>query len=146
MIKKYEKGQSLFEIVLALGLITLILTAVVALASLSIKNSSFSHLQTIATRYSESAMESLREEKEKDWTSFYNNALSSPNWCFNGSSWGDATPGACPDSDFITDTNFMREVSFTIIEPREVEVMINVNWQDSSGYHEVSTTSDLTDY
>lgn len=144
MINKYRKGQSLFEIVLALGLITLILTAVVALASLSIKNSSFSHSQTIATRYSDSAMESLREEKESDWTSFYNNALSSPKWCFNDPSWINADPGNCSNS--ISDTNFAREVTFTIIGPSEVEVMVNVNWQDPSGYHEVSTTSDFTNY
>lgn len=142
MINKYKKGQSLFEIVLALGLITLILTAVVALASLSIKNSSFSQSQTIATRYSDSAMESLREEKEKDWNSFYNNALSSSKWCFNDLSWANADPGSC--SNTISDSNFVREVTFTIIGQKEIQVMVDVKWQDPSGYHEVNITSVFT--
>lgn len=147
MKKVFEKGQSLFEIVLALGLITLILTAVVGLASLSIKNSSFSQLQTTATRHVETTMEWLREEKESDWTNFYTFASNSSNskWCFNNLSWADATLGEC--SDFISDTNFKREITFvTSLEPREVQVMVDVNWLDSSGYHEVSSTSDFTNY
>lgn len=146
-LKFFSSGQSLFEVILALGLITLILTAVVALASLSIKNSSFSRLQTIATRYTETTMEWLREEKQSDWTNFYTFASNSSNskWCFNDLSWQNATLGGC--SGFISDTNFKREITFTISsEPREVQVMVNVNWQDSSGYHEVNTTSDLTNY
>jgi len=144
-----EKGQSLFEIIFALGLITLILIAVVSLAGLSIKNSSFSQLQTTATRYMETTMEWLREQKELDWDNFYtfalNASISNSKWCFNELSWENATLGEC--SGFIIDTNIKREITFvTNLNPAEVQVIVNVNWLDSNGYHEVSSTSELTNY
>ncbi len=146
-MKIYNKGQSLFEVVLALALSTLIIVALVSLVSNSIRNSSYSRNKTYATRYTQEATEWLRGERDGDWDVFSTNFLFCPTpphvQCLDTLAWGKCD--ICGDTEFV-DNIFKREVSFSDIETNSVTVEVATYWTDSQGIHEVRSNTILTDW
>lgn len=146
-MKEYNKGQSLFEVILALALVALIIVALVALVANSIRNSSFSKNKTYATRHTQTASEWLRGQRDEDWDVFSTNFLFCPTpphvRCLNTLVWGNC--GTCGDTEFI-DNLFKREVSFSDIEVNSVTVEVRTYWLDSQGTHEVRSSTILTDW
>jgi hypothetical protein len=146
-MKKYNEGQSLFEVVLALALSTLIIVALVSLVANSIRNSSYSRNKTYATRYTQEATEWLRGERDGDWDVFSTNFLFCPTpphvQCLDTLAWGNC--GICGDTEFV-DNIFKREISFSDIEADSVTVEATTYWIDSQGIHEVRSNTILTDW
>ena len=142
---KYEKGQSLFEVVLALAVAALIIISIVALATISIRNANFSRNQSLATRYAQGAIEWLRGQRDEGWDAFTTRALT-PLWCLKSLSWTDAIIGGCGSSGFISDTIFKREISFTILDASSIDTEVKVYWQDAQGLHETKTVTTFTDW
>ena len=139
----YDAGQSLFEIILALAITTLIIVAIVALTSTSIRNTTFSKNKTLASRYSQEATEWLRGERDTDFSVFETRALTSL-YCLPALSWGSATIGACASGQEIANTPFRREISFTssVISGKTlIQVSIRVYWSDAQGLHEIGRAS-----
>jgi len=152
MTRKTEKGQSLFEVVLALAIATLIVVALVALASSAIRNSTFSKNKSLATRYSQEATEWLRGERDADWDIFYARTVN-PLYCVKSLSWTEASIGSCTSGQEITGTVYKREIGFTRstvdvggVPKNVVEAEINVYWQDAQGIHEVKSVTNFTDW
>lgn len=144
--KNLEKGQSLFEAIIALAISALIVVAVVALVASSIRNSSFSRNETLASRYAQQATEWLRGQRDADITTFSSNVLTTA-WCINDLSW--ARSGSCGSSDFITDTKFSRQVNFSVTTVGGKDVVgadVIVYWIDSQGYHEVRNATSFSDW
>ena len=145
------KGQSLFEVVVAVAVSSLIITAVVALAASSIQNSSYSRDKTIASNYVQETLEWLRQEKEKHTGLFRSYVINTTGadltYCFDSLSWP-VNPGTCSASENIEGTNFFREVvipaCYGFCSADIVEVEIKVTWQDSKGSHIISSSSELS--
>lgn len=133
--KKNIRGQSLFEIIFAVAIAALIMTAVVVLSTDSVRNSSFSRNQTLASRLAQEAHEWLRSERDSDWTTFAGRVGTT---CLGALSWS----GSCA----VTGTPFSREVTLTLINPTTVEADIIVSWTDGQGTHEVRSVTRLTDW
>ena len=149
MKKRNILGQSLVEVVLALGLITLIMVTVVAAASISITNSSFSKNQTLSTRLSETTLEWLRGERNENWENFLFQALSEgteQTRCFTTLSWENSKLGNCGSAEYISDTFLKREVDFYLVNESAVGVTVRIYWIDAGGYHEVSSSTYLTNW
>ncbi len=146
-MKKYNSGQSLFEVVLALGLATLIMVALVALVTSSIRNSGYSRNKTYATRYTQETLEWLRGQRDDDWEAFSVNYLFCPTpphvQCLDTLAWGNCD--TCSDTEFINNI-FKREVSFSDIAADSVTVEITTYWTDAQGIHEVRSSTILTDW
>jgi Tfp pilus assembly protein PilV len=146
-VRKFLEGQSLFEVVLALGLATLIIVAIVSLATNSIRNTSFSRDKTLSTRYTQEATEWLRGQRDEDWDVFTANIIFCPappyTQCLDTLSWGDC--GACGEDELI-ENKFKREVSFTEVAADSVSMEVRVYWTDSQGLHEVRNNTSLTDW
>jgi Tfp pilus assembly protein PilV len=143
---KYEKGQSLFEVVLALAVAALIIIAIVVLATISIRNASFSRNQSLTTRYAQEAIEWLRGQRDEGWDAFYDRAFTTSLWCLKSLSWTDAIIGGCGSSGFISDTIFKREISFTILDTSTIDTEVKVYWEDAQGLHETKTLTTFTDW
>lgn len=144
-IKKQNLGQSMFEVILALFIITLIIVAVVILATISISNALFSKNQTLASKYSQEAIEWLRSEKESDINNFLVKLpLGTGNYCFNSISLSFANSGVCGSTEIIPNTIFTREMEYSHVGNR-IAVTVTTSWTDSKGLHEVSTATDFTD-
>jgi Tfp pilus assembly protein PilV len=142
--KFLNKGQSFFEVIMAMAIITIVLIALVGLASISIKNATFTKSKTQATRFSQEAIEWLRGERDAAWTAFTGHTAIAT-WCLSTSlSWTD--PGSCGASDVIADTTFQRSVTFTTIDLNTVQADVKTAWTDSQGYHEVITSTFFTNW
>ncbi|KKT33852.1 MAG: hypothetical protein UW21_C0007G0014 [Candidatus Woesebacteria bacterium GW2011_GWB1_44_11b] len=137
-----QKGQSLFEVIVAMAIVTMILTAVVALAATSIRNTTSSRNEATATRLAQEAIEWLRGERDASWQIFANNSLT-PTWCFETLSWSKAGP--CTAGDEVAGTIFRRGANFANAGT-SVEASVVVSWADAQGDHEVRTSTLFTDW
>ena len=138
---KFNKGQSLFEVILALAVVALILVTVVSLAAFSVRNSSYSKNKTIAERYVQQAIEWLRGERDANSTTFFNR---SGNYCINNLSF---ISGQC--SGNISGTVFKRElaISKTTVNLKTVlKTEVIVSWSDGQGIHEARSITYFSDW
>ena len=142
---RYEKGQSLFEVVLALAVITTIVVALIILASNAIRNTTFSKNKTLATRHSQEAMEWLRGERDEDWDDFALRALI-PTYCLPELAWSTSIVGNCGTNDTIDGTELFREISFSTVAADNIQADVAIYWTDAQGLHEVRTVTNLTDW
>ena len=146
-LKKTLSGQSLFEVVLALAISTIILVAVVSLVTVAVRNSSFSKNKTLAGRHAQEVQEWLRGERDGDWDVFYGHATDSSLWCMIAPSWDNI--GQCPATGYIDRTIFKRETTFRLpdpLDPTNVESRVRVFWQQSGRAHEIESITNFTDW
>ena len=130
-------GQSLFEVVVAIAMISLITVAIVGLATVSVRNSSFSEEKTSANFYAQEAVEWLRRYRdEQGWFDF---SQKGGTWCFptvaTNDTWEDnSEEGTCNNStpgDHINNTVFLREVTLTVNTgdlADTIDVDVDVSW------------------
>ena len=144
-------GQSLFELVIAVGISALILVAIVSLASNSLRNASYSKNYAIASSYVASTTEWLRAQRDTDIAAFLLHVLlNSPlpsTYCFTNLNWN--IPVACTNTQNISGTPFTRQGVFTVTYPGgkvSVEALVTVSWIDSQGFHEVTSSTTYTDW
>lgn len=149
-MKILNLGQSLFEVVVALAVSTVIITALVALASNSIRNATFSKNNTVASRYAQEATEWLRSQRDNDPTVFLSNAQGV--WCMQTLSW-ENPQRLCDAGEEISQTPFVRNISFstgTFVVNGENKTLITANvsvsWNDAQGAHEVRNSTDFSDW
>lgn len=142
---KLSSGQSLFEVVIALGVITIILVSLVILAALSISNATFSKNKTLATRLSQETLEWLRTERDTSWDTFVSHAAT-PTWCLTTLSWNSGFAGPCGVASTVNGTILSREVNFSIVDSNTVQVVVLLYWNDSQGSHESRTTTTFTNW
>jgi len=140
---KYQKGQSLFEVVVALMLMGVVIIVLVSLAAVSIRTSTYSRNKNQASRYTQEALEWLRSQRDSNWDDFYANA-STAYWCLADLNW--STAGSCGPSSTIAGTTFVRQMNLSLVSEDEVDAKVTVYWDDSQGRHEVSSTTALTSW
>ena len=140
-----EGGQSLFEVVVAVGVFALVIAAIVGLSTSSIRNTTFSRNNSLATRYSQEAVEWLRTQRDTDWVSFHAKAISvPPTYCLKELSWADI--GDCGALDAIPETSLFRQVDFSDVTATSVTATITTYWTDSQGLHQVEVSTEFTDW
>lgn len=65
--KKKNSGQSLIEVVVAVGMMALLLTAVLSLIALSVKNSRLANDRTKAVAFAQQGVELMRAYRDLSW-------------------------------------------------------------------------------
>lgn len=148
-----NKGQSLFELVIAIGISALIIVVLVSLVSSALQNAAFSKNETLAGKLAQESTEWLRGQRDTDITSFLANITSYPygvDRCFNTLAW--SSVGPCGSEDKI-DGLFVRQISFTQVDrvvdgltKNIIEADVTVSWTDSKGIHEVTNATDFSDW
>ncbi len=137
--KKTQKGQSMFEVVIAIFIIAMITISVVSLSTVSLSNAVFSRNKTLANKYSQEAIEWIRGQREQNFTSFKANAVGTK--CLNTLAF------TAPPCQFIANI-FKREVTFTTrLESGKTILQVDVKtyWDDSKGYHESKYVTNFSD-
>lgn len=160
-MKKIILGQSLFEVVIALAVISLLLVGLINVTTISVRNSSFSRNNTLANRYAQEAVEWFRGERDFNWVTFLAHATASNahanTYCLDSLGWSDT--GACVNEPIPT-TPFTRQALFacytnngTVFVPAcnvgnidTVEITVTVSWSDGQGAHNVTLPVQLTDW
>lgn len=146
-----EKGQSLFEVILATGISALIITGIVAMATNSIQNSAYARDKSLASNYVTETMEWLRKERDQNFSLFTQKAMFSRSvdvtYCLPSLDSWPASPGRCSEDKIIGGTKFTREVTFPACSPcpdNIVGAVVTVSWKDSRGLHNVASSTDLS--
>ena len=143
---KTQAGQSLFEVVFAIGMSALIITAVVILGANAVANSTFSKNKALAGRFTQETVEWLRSQRDADWEAFAG-YTGIQKRCLPELDWDSAIPNGCGESDIIvTNANFKRELTLTQIDSANIQVKVRVYWTDGRGIHENSTVTNFTDW
>ena len=145
-------GQTLYEVIIAIGIVAIILVGAISLSTVGIRNSSFARNNSVATKYAQGGIEWLREQRDRDWDEFRGNTGRTN---LGDLSWGS---GSCT----IPGTTFCRTMSFSCgfynpgpppsttprpcnnINVNTVDVTITVTWSDAQGDHPVRSVSTLT--
>jgi len=127
MIK--EKGQTLVEALIALGVAITIISAIVVSVISSLSNAQFTKNQNLANHYAAEGMEIVRSIRNSSWPSFI--ALSSTYYCLSQDSKTLLLKGAsgCGQNVGI----FVREVNIEHNSPSCVgtsRITVYVSWSD----------------
>lgn len=138
MVTKNSFGQSLFEVVVAVGVIALVMVAVLSLGTTSVRNSNFAKNGAIATKYAQEGTEYARQARDSDWALFFAQATGLAIPAGNISVWPPS--GTC----YIGTTIFCRTITLTQVPANEVDVLVLVQWTDSQGTHSVRNATSLT--
>lgn len=161
-----QKGQSLFEVVVAIGVVALLLTGLASAVTRSVSNTTFAKNQSIANRYSQQAVEWMRTERDTSWDQLANGVGSSqpvsvaPIYCINTLVLSSANDTACTTN--ITNEIFKREVSFSCYEctssgcanpitcnlnrVNNIRAVVATYWTDGSGTHSVKNAAEYSEW
>jgi Tfp pilus assembly protein PilV len=142
-LKNIKKGQSLFEVVFAVGMVSLVLITLVSLATSSIRNSNSSKTTDLATRSLEDGTEWVRSERDLGWSAFYTKA-SSPTYCLTSLDW--TKPRSCGSLEYINGTIIQRSVAFTLVDASTVQADLKALWSDSQGTHQIVSSTYFTEW
>ncbi len=114
-----QKGQSLVEALIALGVATIVVSAMAVVAITAVNNADFSKYQNLATHYAQQGIEIVRQQSQTDWNAFSSQVGGSPGklYCLDQDKTElDLPPlGSCAKN--INDQNnkpfFVRDVTLT---------------------------------
>jgi Tfp pilus assembly protein PilV len=143
-----NKGQSLFELIVAIGVSGLVLISLVSLTVKSISNATYSKNKTLTTHYTQEAVEWLRAQRDLNWDTFTSYAASGGGkiYCLNNLSFSNG--GACGPSETIPNTTFTRQVLLTYnATPESVQAVVTTTWLGvSDRQHESRTSTVFTNW
>ena len=150
---KLNSGQSLFELVMAIGVSALIIVVLVSLVNNALQNATFSRNETVAARYAQAGTEWLRAQRDNRIDVFMTNATSAPrSWCLKDESLSDTSwnkHSSCGSGDTVGTTIFTRQVDFstaTVSGKTIIIANVKVNWTDSKGTHNVNSATQYSDW
>lgn len=128
-----SKGQTLVETIIALAVATLIVSALVVGATVSIKNARLAKDQSLATKYAQEAIERARSYRDQNgWTEFWDDKIASPT----------------PETDY-PGSIFTRTVTYGNSETipgaaDRAKVTVTVQWTEGSREHQSKLDTYLT--
>jgi Tfp pilus assembly protein PilV len=135
--KHINYGQTLFEVVIAVGMAAVIHVGTISLSTLSVRNTKFASKDSLATKHAQAAMEFLREERDANWSNFYARASGGIICIHEPPSWGGS--GLCSIGQ-----PFRRGVTLRRLSSELINAEVVVEWTDSQGTHAVNTISSFT--
>lgn len=68
----WQKGETLIEALVALGLISIVVAAVATTITTSLSNIQYNENQTLATKYAQQGIESVRQIRNQNYSAFRN--------------------------------------------------------------------------
>lgn len=130
-----KKGQSLIEVVVAVGMIGMLLVAILALITLSLKNSRLAKAKTQAVALAQEGVELMRTYRDLSWTGLVakadGNSYSLPlNWTINNS-----LTDICPVT-FNINNLFRRCLVLSDATVNSVLLTVTVEWQEGNRWHQ----------
>jgi len=135
---KKESGQSLVEMIVAIGVLVVVIVSLVSITTVSLQNASFSRDQSLATKYAQDGIAKIRSYRDQNtWPVFTADcetvlssvALPSP-FSFN----------PAPDCYVPGTTDNCSSAE------EKCEVKVVVSWADSKGTHNSEITTRLANW
>lgn len=129
---KNSQGQSLIEVVVAIGAMSLLLVALLTTISFSIRNSRIAKDRTQAVALSSEGIELMRAYRDYNFNTFFAEARIDNydlpySWVVE-----DGLAADCSETEFEIRDFFRRCVKLTSIDLTSVDVEVTVEWQEGS--------------
>lgn len=123
-------GQSLVEVVIAIGVVALLVTGLVVGTTAALKSSRLGRLRSGANKYAQEGVELTRDLRDAGWISFQaRNGL----YCLAQDNIFPAAPsGSCTIN---IDSIYTRSILFAWNDPR-MQVTATVSWSDGTVTHQ----------
>jgi len=144
---KKESGQTLVEALVAFGVATILIVALVAATTVAVSRSQFVKQRTQAEKYAQEGIEWIRAERDNNnWNTYFLPQASSgggSRYCLNTLSW--TTGGTCATFNLPAGGPFKREALLTRdVSGNKITVRITVSWQEGGRTHTSDQTTILT--
>jgi Tfp pilus assembly protein PilV len=140
-----NKGQSLIEAVVAIGVVILIVSGLIVAVISSIRSAQSSRSRSVATKLTQDGMESMRNLRDSGWTQFISLA-SGVEWCLGSDgiiTAPDETDLSCPQIESAK-TFFDRRIVISDTSDEQATVMVTVTWTEGSTPRRSSAVTYLT--
>lgn len=157
--KSAQEGLTLVELLVAVGVVTMVLVAVASGVSLSVRNTRFSSEKSLSVRHAQETIEWLRGQRDKlGWRAFYqvldNDSVSDevtyclPSLSEQTSFFQGLINSACSGTQTIPGSNFTRSVVLGLNPPQndEVTILVEVTWDGGNGTETTSIDSTLREW
>jgi Tfp pilus assembly protein PilV len=148
LTKITQSGQSLLEAVVAIGVVTVVLSALIAAISFSLANTQYSRNKAQATKYGQEAIEWLRSQRDAGWATFVSKAgaaaCESHIYCLNGLTVFPAA-GACA-AGAVFNAIFTRTATLTYQSADQVGVNVTVSWPQGNRNSNITLDTFLTNW
>lgn len=126
-----QRGSTIIELLIATMVVALVVTAVAAGMTVSIKNQAEAHYREVATTLGQDALDVFRKERGLlGFANFRGSLINNQRYCVpsNALDLGDLTLGApCPKNIDVSGQDFAREAHVTFA-PGIVRVVVTVSW------------------
>ena len=151
--KASKAGFTLVEVLVAVVIVGLVLTAIAAAISFSVKNSSQADYRVVASRYAQEAIDRIRQQRSQlGWNSFYS-SLTAGDSCSHISSYTFKSP-PCTGLNYVISSNnatFTRKINIVKnpaagSNPASVQLTVTVEWNDGAATRDVQIVQKLYDY
>ena len=152
---KNQTGSTIIELLISLLIVGLVVTAVAAAGTYSIKNTGEARFRQAAAGLGQEVIEKSRSEKTRLGFLSFTEAVGTNIYCFDliPASFDDPTgtppmpsSGNCGTGDVVSiaGADFIREVTFTSAATT-VTVEVNVSWNDSGNMRNVQLIQEFSD-
>lgn len=148
-----SSAQSLFEVLLAVSVASVVLVSVVSLTTRSTAITASSRNQSLATRYAQEAFDWIKNERLAlvSWELFldtYTEESSPKIFCLNASPITSFSSGACmAGAGFVnSNTPFIRQISLVRENSEIVYIEIKVTWDEAVGTRRVLQATRITNW
>ncbi len=141
-----KNGFSLIEVLVFVSILGLVFIVGAALATISIQNSKSAENRILASRYGEELLDWLKGQKETNWASFVaKTSTSVTSYCMTAepinysiNTW--PSSGSCGANQYITGTNFIRQVDLQQDQlfgtNSRINVSIHVKWSEAGNNYD----------
>ncbi len=137
-MKRKTKGQSLIEVLIALSVVVLVLLALIAVTTVSVRNSTFAKNQSLATKHAQETIEKIRKYRDQNnWATFVAD-------CTNKTALGLIDPSP----PFVLEApvcNLPGTTDPCVEANNRCEVEVTVSWDDARGKHQTILTTYLSE-
>lgn len=142
-VAKCCKGQSLVEVVVAVGASSILLVSLLSLISLSLRNSRLAKDRARAVALGQEGVELMRSLRDYNWSEFL--SLANGNLYNLPETWTVETGlvDACLAQKQIYNF-FWRCVSLSMTSPTQIEVNVAVTWKEGSQEFTTNQTTQMS--
>ena len=147
-------GFTIVEVLVAVAVVAMVMTAVVSGVSFSVKNTRFARDQALAVRYTQEALEWIRQVRdESGWRTFTNELGNDGNpvsYCLMSipatfAEFVALVNGLCQAGEVIGGTIYTRQMSLDLTGS-EATAEVSVTWDEGGQTKEVLQRSTLYDW
>jgi type II secretory pathway pseudopilin PulG len=136
-----QKGQTLVEAIVVIGIVVLLVTGLIAGTTMSLKTARTSKTRTQAVKYSQEAIEVIRSKRDENWNTFIG---FNGQYCIDSNGNLESVLSGC--STIVTpDGTYVRTILFTPNIFRMV-VLVTVHYPDETENKPIVLTTYFTQW